>query len=318
MNIKGTKGRGGYSAIVFKDGDLYVAEDDVGTIIEENANAVTTIQSTCDGLTSGRTWQETVKLTGDFEIDASIPLPSYTFLDLEGAYIKLANNSDSGMIHAETGKHHITVFGGILDGNKANQATGWGIVFRYTSDYHAIIGTTIKNIKVHGITFTDIEDFLIHDVRVQDNEGDGIQVFLNCERGTVSNCISVNNDDTGIVVEESTLINVINNVVVGAGSNGIIVFGAPRNNIIGNHSISNSRTFEDRIGIYVTTKDTIKSSNNIVTGNHCYDLQTPKRQAYGLASHGEKNIITDNQLWGNATGWGIVDGTDIEANNIKT
>lgn len=40
--------RGGYSSIVFKDGDLYVAEDAVGTVFKENADAYTVVQKAID------------------------------------------------------------------------------------------------------------------------------------------------------------------------------------------------------------------------------------------------------------------------------
>jgi hypothetical protein len=53
MNIKGPKGRGAYSAIVYEDGDLYVAEDDVGTVILEGTNAAAAIQAAEDSLGEG-------------------------------------------------------------------------------------------------------------------------------------------------------------------------------------------------------------------------------------------------------------------------
>lgn len=40
--------RGGYSAIIYKDGDLYVAEDDVGAVIGEGTNATTVIHAARD------------------------------------------------------------------------------------------------------------------------------------------------------------------------------------------------------------------------------------------------------------------------------
>jgi hypothetical protein len=46
-------GRGTYSAIVYQDGDLCVAEDDVGTIIKEDTDAATVIQAAIDALAKG-------------------------------------------------------------------------------------------------------------------------------------------------------------------------------------------------------------------------------------------------------------------------
>jgi parallel beta-helix repeat protein len=317
MNIKGPKGRGGYSAIVYKDGSLYVAEDEKGDQIAENSNAQTVIHAAFADLTSGRICQERVKLVGEFEINSNIVIPSYTFLDLENASIKLANNSNSALFESNTDRQYITILGGILDGNKANQTTGWGIVFKYTCDHIAVIGTEIKNTKGHGMTFVDNEDLLVHGVRAHDCL-DGIQLFYDNERGVVSNCICVDNDDTGFVVERSTQINLINNIAINSGYNGIIIHAGTRNNIIGNHVISNSRLYTDWNGILLDTYESVDSSNNIVKGNHCYDLQTPKRQAYGIKSEGDYNLITGNQLWGNKTGGLSKAATDIEANNITS
>lgn len=46
--------RGAYSAIVYKEGDLCVAEDNVGTIIKEDINAAITIQAAIDALDTGK------------------------------------------------------------------------------------------------------------------------------------------------------------------------------------------------------------------------------------------------------------------------
>lgn len=72
--------RGAYSTIVYKDGDLCVTEDNVGTVIKEDANAATVIQAAInnnDG--AGK-----VVLDGMFDITAEITLPiteSWTYFD---------------------------------------------------------------------------------------------------------------------------------------------------------------------------------------------------------------------------------------------
>lgn len=48
MNIKGPKGRGEYSTIVYIDGNTYVAEDNVGTVVEEGTTVATVIQAAID------------------------------------------------------------------------------------------------------------------------------------------------------------------------------------------------------------------------------------------------------------------------------
>ena len=80
MNIKGPKGRGGYSAIVFMDGDTAVAEDSVGTIIKEESNAATVIQAAIDSCNK----MGKIVLADLFDTTAEITLPSAPWNAMEG------------------------------------------------------------------------------------------------------------------------------------------------------------------------------------------------------------------------------------------
>ena len=71
-------GRAPYSAITFKDGDLYVAEDNMGAVIKESSVPSTTIQAALDNEV-GRTFC----LDGSYEIAAGISIPSHRTLEGE-------------------------------------------------------------------------------------------------------------------------------------------------------------------------------------------------------------------------------------------
>jgi hypothetical protein len=71
-------GKAPYSAIAYKDGDLYVAEDNTGTVIEENTSASTVIQAALD-YEAGRI----LCLDGDYEISSPISVPSHRILEGE-------------------------------------------------------------------------------------------------------------------------------------------------------------------------------------------------------------------------------------------
>jgi len=131
----------------------FVAQDDRGRIRYSGKDAATVIQKALGGLTTGRTWKETVKLKGQFTIDTPIKIPSYTTLDLEGAYLKLADlfAYNEGLLRNEdfsAGNSYIDIIGGVIDGNKDNQTgsekSPHGIEFQAVTDSN-IIRVTLHN-----------------------------------------------------------------------------------------------------------------------------------------------------------------------------
>jgi hypothetical protein len=76
--------RGGYSAIVYLDGDIYVAEDDVGTVIEESTVGGTSIQAAIDAQAAagGRI----LIGYGSFTVTTPLLMKSYILLEGMGPY----------------------------------------------------------------------------------------------------------------------------------------------------------------------------------------------------------------------------------------
>lgn len=85
--------RGAYSAIVRKEGDLIIAENDVGTVIEEGSNGATVIQAgidSCDKM--GK-----VVLTDRFDIDAELTFPTLGYTSFASGITLQGYGNKSGI-----------------------------------------------------------------------------------------------------------------------------------------------------------------------------------------------------------------------------
>jgi parallel beta-helix repeat protein len=112
--------------IIYEEGSMYYAQAANGNIAFSSTNAATVINSAFGNLTSGRTWQETVYLKGNFTMTSPIIIPSYTHFVLDGS-IYAGNGLNSFILintHgnlADANDQFITVEGGEWYGNSANQ-----------------------------------------------------------------------------------------------------------------------------------------------------------------------------------------------------
>lgn len=120
--------------VVWSDGiTVYAVNGENGTIDYSGSDAATIIQNALDGLTSSRTWRETVVVKGNLTITTGITIPSYTRLDLYGCVLTESNSfGNDGIFTIEKGTTEIDIFGGVLNGNDTNQTAtvdNWGIYF---------------------------------------------------------------------------------------------------------------------------------------------------------------------------------------------
>jgi len=177
---------GAYHAKVEPEGANFVAREPDGTLILSSASEELAIQAAINSLTGGRTWQEKVLLKGNFPaLGDTIVLPSYTYLELIGA-VKLDDSINKPLIENEhkdeDGEYdlYITVKGGLWDGNKANQASGYGFDFRghnasYYNAYIEILDLHLMNCKDRGINLYYVwANSKVNDVRVRYGDGYGI------------------------------------------------------------------------------------------------------------------------------------------------
>jgi hypothetical protein len=118
-------------------------------ILYSHANPATAINWALNSLTVGRTWKEKVVLVGDFTIDASLLIPSYTIFELFGR-IYLANNADKHILQNSDvvgGNTNIEVVGGFYDGNKANQPALDPVTAVFMCYF-----AKVTNLSIHNVT----------------------------------------------------------------------------------------------------------------------------------------------------------------------
>ncbi len=140
------------------------------------------IQAAIDALTAGRTRKEKVLLIGSFTTAATLLIPSYTILGLDGK-VTLANAANCHMLqNSDTvgGNTQIEVRGGVWDGNKTNQ------VGNYFWDY-----------------FMRVTDLTLNDLEVQNFISDGIHIRINSHRFIVKNIRTHDNGENGLFITQS-------------------------------------------------------------------------------------------------------------------
>ena len=116
------------SYVVFSDrGTTYARNGRTGKIDYKGKDCAKVIQSALNSLTDGRTWKEKVVLKGNFVIDKTILVPSYTILEIHGRIRQADNANLEALVANQHWKGwkgtntHIDIVGGIFDSNYANQ-----------------------------------------------------------------------------------------------------------------------------------------------------------------------------------------------------
>jgi len=178
------------SYIVWKYNSTHTAARNMSTLLVDwfDTNPVYVINNvTSSGLTSGRTWYETVCVKGSFTIDSQITIVSdYTCLDATQAYIKLVDSASSiTMLYAEH-LNHIKIEGGIFDGNRANQANNQKGLYFYNCTDVTVSGATVDGVQATG---TD----------------SGGLVFNGCRDSQVEKSVFKNNHHVGAKISGWTL-----------------------------------------------------------------------------------------------------------------
>lgn len=198
-------GRGAYSAIIFKDGDLIVAEDALGTVIIEGSGATTVIQAALDSFSSGMA----VIAPGTYDITGTygVGVDANKILRVSrGATLKQPNASNIDSIVRLKGNYAVVEGSGVIDGNKANQSSGYGFGVLADTDnayYTSAMGLTVKDTRGNGIIFDHQHYALIHNIRALSNisgitEG-AITVRMDSDHVTVSNCFVKDSNACGIL-----------------------------------------------------------------------------------------------------------------------
>lgn len=155
------KERGGYSAIIFKEGDTYVADDFVGTTIKEGTNPATTIQAGIDNLSMG-----TVLIKGEtYTLDAALAMKTRVNLIGEGEGTILYRAT--GDIITGASVDQTTIANMYLLGNRG-AANHRGVFFDSNSTRNTIKNLQIENldigIELDGGFFNFISDMRMRNI----------------------------------------------------------------------------------------------------------------------------------------------------------
>jgi len=280
---------GPYSFMIFREEGLYKARrGDNGSIQFEDPELHEVLNDVWNALTPGRTWKEKVVLKGNFTINDTIKIPSYTILDLRDAEIKLADAANVNMLENEgldAGNTDIEIVGGVLNGNRLKQNDGHGIYLKNVSN-SKIEGCTVKDIYKTGIYFdicennriiknlvTNTGDFGIvyydsKDAIIEQNIADATEntgIYLNRLSGKGYSIVSgnivkgVTGVDAGIFADVVEKVIISNNLVYNS-LRGIFIFECL--NFIVTSNVSYNNTLQ---GIFVDAN----SSFGVIAGNQC-------------------------------------------------
>lgn len=158
--------RGAYTAIVYKEGDLYVAKDAIGNIIIENSNAATVIQKAIDDYASD----------GLVIVDADLTLTQTLKIEKTRSSVELL-----GVIYVSTGVTAIKI------GDEAKDAGGVKLWIRYLDGQDKTgHGIELKNVSGGIIEYGMITNF---DIGLYFNpSATGIAGENRLEGGYLSSC----------------------------------------------------------------------------------------------------------------------------------
>jgi hypothetical protein len=319
-------GVGDYRFMVDYNGSFYrLISGFDGSIVSASASPLTVLQSSLNGLTSGRVWKETVVWKGDFVVSSTIFVPSYTRIVLEGR-LKLGDASDVSIISNANvttgGNTAIELCGGFYDGNKANQVgeTCSSLYFANCSDLK-ITGVTSYGSERYGVrvgsgqlaAVNDGNSFVVlSDCVFFNNSWD--DVVLSCA-GVVKGCSfypSVSSNFLSLVCAKGVTVsgNFFYGQQNGAGYGFACEYGCSNNTVMGNSF------FNCSFGVNLSTHF---ESSNVVSGNvmSCFG-------SVGVCAinvNGTDNIVADNVISGyaNATvdGWGVYFNHGAERNLVS-
>lgn len=235
--------------IVFGDsGSYYLKNARTGGIETSSTNASAVINSAIGFLTSDRTWQEQVSLVGDIELSYSIVLRNYTHLKI-GGNLRLSDGAETTMVYGYY-VENVTVEGGYIDGNKANNPIGACDVILFDQSNHITIrGVHIDNSPRMGISVNRQTQASNESTRILDN--------------TISN-----SDVDGIYCQGLTNATISRNTILTCGDTGIACGGYSDNRPCERCLITDNEIYGCNVGVYIA-----RSAVNVVVSNNILEAQ---------------------------------------------
>jgi len=271
--------------VIWNEGNNYYAKNSTGSIEFSGTNASSIIQNALDSLTSGRTWKEKVILKGNFTIDSTIKIPSFTVLNLMKAKIKLANEANVNMFENKdlvAGNSNIEIVGGILDGNKAKQSNGGHGIYLERVSESKIEDCTIKNTYSNGIYFNICENNRIIKNFVTSTGDFGILYYDSKDAVIEQNIIDAT-ENTGIYLDRLS------------GKGYSIISGNIVKNVLGTDAgifidfvekvvISDNLVYNSSKGIFIFNSTNFVVANNVLHNNTGQGIFVDAESMFGIIS----------------------------------
>ena len=258
-------------------------------------------------------------MDGTAIVDDCIILPSNVTLDLTTMTLKVKDsfNSTLSLIRnsdTTNGNTNIKIKHGVLDGNKANNATAWEVgILLYKTTNSEVRGTTAKNLKNNGIQLLDYcTGNGITGNSCTNNDADGLGIYSNCEGNTINGNTCSSNGGAGIAVWSGSVGNTVSgNTCNNNTGHGISIWSAANKNTVGSNTCQNNAGYGMNVEL---------SSDNSLTGNTCI-----YNQGYGIFLHdtsNDNNVIgntcNENSQGGNAVWSNIEVYENCNRNNIQS
>lgn len=268
------KNVGPYKYEVYLDGSNWIARNCItGAITSSNTTFITVLQAAINALTGSRTIKESVRVRGSASVTGAITIPSYTILDLTDAKLTLANSTATHMfINSDTtgGNVQIEIVGGIIDGNKTNQAA-------------VPADEDTRNI----IQFTKVNDSSVRKMYIDEASSRAIR-FNTCVNCTAEFNTVLDTGGEGIQSKDGSDIKIAYNTVKSTGYSNITTYGTEDAIIEGNYC-------DDTVST-TTSGINISSVRNKVIGN---TVRNPGGACVFLAETGSTYDASGVQVVGN-------------------
>lgn len=223
---------------------------------------------------------------------------SITVVDSSRSIVTSNNISGSQGSHISYNSTHGVVSNNIISAG-ATATYGYGITLGHQShdaSYTAVTGNTLIGHTDSGIYLQNANSTTVSGNTIYGDGSTGVGINIISESSSVSGN-SIYGCYRGIVAYEASVrcgSCIIGNIISDSKSYGI--YAVTNNHVIsGNRVINSGKGGSEGVGIELASS----STNCTVTGNRCFDNQSPKTQVCGINTAKAGNIIVANSVAGN-------------------
>ncbi len=208
-------------------------------------------------------------------------------------------------ISADQDTDYVTITNNVIDTTTLDginlESSGATITHSGIISNNVVKNAGASGISIGGVAGTVSKNNIVSNNTIEDSANNGI-LAIYCDNCVISGNSSYSNAWSGIAVDTSEAITVNGNSCYLNDQHGIALDDSSECTATGNTCRNNNQDAGSYYGIGVYTS-AATCTDNVISGNRCYDDQTPKTQTYGIGEGGstDYNIITGNNCRGNLT-----------------